>query len=111
MCQELLQEGDQLNSLILIGFAQVDVLKIDNKPGTVFRLQNVALGTSASGADLLQFLDDVVGGGLCVAVDGRDGHLVLGLAQVDYGCAHQETLAAAFRAYDEQGLQLGEPGL
>lgn len=103
MADYLLQEGGQLDGLILVRLRQVDVLQIQHLPRALLRPEYFSGAGVGLHADLVELLDDVVGVGLRVAVHRREVNLG-GLPELHEGLADQHALAAALAADNDEVL-------
>lgn len=93
MADYLLQEGSQLDGLILIRLGQVDVLQIKHLSCAFLRPKYLPRTRVDLHANLVQLLDDMIGIGLRVTVHGSKIYLG-SLPQFHEGLADQHALAA-----------------
>ena len=110
VADHLLQEGGQLDGLVLVGLGQVDVLEVQHLPRALLRAEDLPRAGVDLHADLVQLLDDVVGVGLRVAVHGGKVNLRR-LPQLHEGLADQHALAAALPAHHDEVLVALHPVL
>jgi len=94
----LLQETNQLDGIVFVGFWQIDVFQVDDQALAFFWPVNTALGVCGLGAHLVQLLNYVESCGLGVTVNnGQLGRLHL----FDQTANHQ-IFAAAFWSYKNE---------
>mmetsp|Transcript_10834 Transcript_10834/g.24567 ORF Transcript_10834/g.24567 Transcript_10834/m.24567 type:complete len:634 (+) Transcript_10834:4457-6358(+) len=102
---KLLQEGNQLDCVVLVRLGQVEVLEVQNQPLAALGPVHTPRGGREQRAALRQLLDHVRGRGLRAAVDRGD----VGAPHLGEGVAEEQRLACALGAHQEEGLASIQP--